>query len=153
MTKKVLTTETLVNSREFKTDEELFEAFKNGGKFWHVYTYDSKVHGISEMEVLCVSINKSHPNGINDGLPIVYTIEEDVDTKKKTRPTKNFISEMQNTWGKGVFSTKKGAEDYFAFAEQVFSVDEDWQLEWHNNATISEIESWSDDDRYFYDEE
>ncbi len=110
----------LLELREFKSDEEIFEYFKNGGEMWEVWGTLTGENGVEKIDIINTGIYEDKCKELKNE-PIYY--------RKSIFENHNFgfISALQNSLDKAIFSTKESAEKFLAAVETAKENDDEWQ--------------------------
>ena len=138
----------LMELREFKTNEEIINAFKNGGTMWEVNIGCGAPSGVSSAEVVGTGIC-DNPSPTFNGKAVYYYI-----SPWNKKPRESFVEDLQNSPAKAVFTSRRAAERYSNAAHYAFASDPEWQADvarekaWWAQYDVSES-----DDGLLYDNE
>mgnify|MGYP001599526614 CR=1 FL=1 len=145
----------LLELREFKTDDEIVEAYKDGGTMWEVWSNIGGHGGVSRYpkEVTRIEVYQ----GKCETLQGKHVFYHHYDFEGKVVFAHGFISDLQNVPAKGVFTTKERAETFLGAVKQAFENDPEWQkFERQREAEMDNMETMLGDDHdddYGNDEE
>ena len=116
----------LLELREFKNNDEIVAALKNGGSNWLVQCLNGKpIDFNGPIEVLRVEPYTTREISRFHGFPICVLAPG----QKILLDRLFFVSDLQNSPSKGVFTSEERAEKYLAAAKSAFESDEEWQNE------------------------
>ncbi len=116
----------LMELREFKTDEEIVQAFKDGGVMWETESCDGAPTGVAKRPTKVIDVGTYDNEGsCLRAAPVYYYGRWNVDGTRVKRD--GFIGDLQSVPAKAVFTSKERAEAYFAAARKAYKSDPEWQ--------------------------
>ncbi|OGZ16291.1 MAG: hypothetical protein A3G11_01190 [Candidatus Lloydbacteria bacterium RIFCSPLOWO2_12_FULL_51_9] len=120
----------LLKLREFKTDEEIINALKDGCVVWRMGSAYGKPTGVAKSPIVVEGVGVHHDeDSVLNGRPVYYySRQSSLDGSRRVEEF-GFIGDFQRVPAHGVFTSQERAEAYFSATRKAYESDTEWQEE------------------------